>query len=618
MPLKTKTTLLILLASTIMITLLVGVSLLSLRQFSLTTAQEHVLTSAEVVRVSLTEAMINGVIGQRESFLKRLAEVPGLESVRVVRGPEVIRQFGEGISLEQNMDQVEQEVLKSGKPYFNIIRESFSPLFRGTIPFVADSRGSPNCLQCHTVGNGSVLGVITITLSMDQLQRKALFTIVVMAIMVALFAGLAMFLIRRQITPLIDTAQGVQQVVERAGNGDFRGRISHSSNDEIGQIASGLNQLMGHFQESLGLLCRDVAKVLKYDTSRRTDLLATTTEMVEYLVEVAQFKQSIEEDHTKQEVYIRLTRLIHERFGFQEFSFYEAAANKNHMHVIAVDGEVDGQCRWCDQQILFQADSCRAQRTGHPIDAFESPHICGLFQSHEELPERQHYCLPIIHSGAVGNVLQLVCSREKWAELEKDLPYIRVYLREAAPMLEAKRLLDTLRESALRDPLTGLHNRRFLEEYVDTLVAVSRRKKQKVCIMMMDLDHFKQVNDTYGHEAGDNVLKSLAKALEQQLRASDLVIRFGGEEFMVILQETDGYSGLRVAEKVRMAVELLSMPVGGVVLHKTISIGVAFYAGEDHDEFWDVAKQADTALYQAKAAGRNRVVAYEANQTESL
>ncbi|MBF0612476.1 MAG: GGDEF domain-containing protein, partial [Magnetococcales bacterium] len=377
------------------------------------------------------------------------------------------------------------------------------------------------------------------------------------------------------------------------------------------QIAHGLNQLMGHFQDNLELLCRDVGKVLKYDTTQRTNLLATTTEMVENLVEVAHFKQSIEEDHTKREVYARLVRLINQRFHFTEFSFYEMITGKNHLKVVAINGELDGHCTWCDHQILFQADSCRALRTGHPIDSFESPFVCGLFQRHEGTLDREHYCIPIIHSGAVGNILQLVVERKDRAILEKNLPYIRVYLREAAPMLEAKRLLDTLRESALRDPLTGLHNRRFLEEYMDTLVAISRRKKQKISIMMMDLDHFKQVNDTYGHEAGDTVLKSLARVLEQQLRASDLVIRYGGEEFMVVLQETDGYSGMRVAEKIRQAVEGMAIPVAGEVLHKTISIGVAFFDGDSGLEFWDVAKQADTALYQAKANGRNRVVCYE-------
>ena len=176
-------------------------------------------------------------------------------------------------------------------------------------------------------------------------------------------------------------------------------------------------------------------------------------------------------------------------------------------------------------------------------------------------------------------------------------------------MLEAKRLMEHLRESSLRDAMTGLYNRRFLEEYVTTLVATSQRRQSTFAVLMLDLDYFKQVNDTFGHEAGDKVIKTLADLLLKSVRGSDMVVRYGGEEFLIVLQDTNMETALAVADKIRCRVEETKIPLTGTILQKTISIGVASFPA-DSDTFWQVVKFADVALYEAKKQGRNRVVRF--------
>ncbi|MDP2821847.1 MAG: GGDEF domain-containing protein, partial [Sulfuritalea sp.] len=189
------------------------------------------------------------------------------------------------------------------------------------------------------------------------------------------------------------------------------------------------------------------------------------------------------------------------------------------------------------------------------------------------------------------------------------VPFVAVYLREAGPVLEARRLMEHLRENALRDPMTGLYNRRFLEEYVGALVGGTQRRKSAFSVLMLDLDFFKQVNDTHGHEAGDKVLKTLADILVRDVRSSDMAVRYGGEEFLLVLMDTGADGAMKVAEKIRGAVEATKVPVPGGILQKTISIGVAEYPS-DSDTFWQVVKFADVALYKAKTGGRNRVVRF--------
>ncbi|MEO5365176.1 MAG: sensor domain-containing diguanylate cyclase [Magnetococcus sp. WYHC-3] len=612
MTLQARTTLLVLGLSFGLVLLLVLSSLLAFREFSLVAAREHARASAEIVLVSLTESMVNGVINARHSFLERISRIEGLQSVRILRGPDVTRQFGAGLAEETSPDPVESGVLQSGEAFYQILHENTAPVFRAIIPYVAVGEGRPNCVECHDVSSGTVLGAISMTFSLGNLQSRALYTVGFMLVVVVLAGVLTTFLFRYQLRPVVRTALAVQELAGKAKDGDFSARIPDlgSRHDEMYQIRKDLNRLMMHLERNLGDIGRDVARLMNCDSINHHNLLTGTTEMVEALVDVSQFKQSIEEDLTKGDVYCRIARVLSNKFGITCFSIYEVSSSKNHIKPMVVDANVDGQCRWCDSQILFRADLCRAQRTGHLVDSVALPNICSMFRRPDGDRGEQHICIPVIHSGAVGSVVQLIVSPDSSHTFQLLLPFIQVYLRESASVVEAKRLLESLRESALSDALTGLHNRRYLEEYIETLIATMDRKQGRLSILMMDLDHFKAVNDTYGHDAGDMVLKSLGRVLATQVRASDMVIRFGGEEFIIILQDGEVYSGMEMGEKIRRSVAELQFPLpGGHILHKTISIGVAHFP-QDSADFWEGVKFADMALYQAKKTGRNRVVPF--------
>ncbi|MDP3696008.1 MAG: GGDEF domain-containing protein, partial [Desulfocapsaceae bacterium] len=184
------------------------------------------------------------------------------------------------------------------------------------------------------------------------------------------------------------------------------------------------------------------------------------------------------------------------------------------------------------------------------------------------------------------------------------------YIKEATPVIEAKRFASALHETTLRDPMTDLYNRRFLETYTDTLVASTTRRGSRVGVLMCDMDFFKQVNDTYGHETGDVVLIKTAEVLKSCVRASDMVIRYGGEEFVVLLIDVKSSQDvLDLAERIRNAMELTVINVPNGTLKKTLSIGVSEFPG-DTNGFWEAIKFADVALYRAKNEGRNRVVRF--------
>lgn len=163
-----------------------------------------------------------------------------------------------------------------------------------------------------------------------------------------------------------------------------------------------------------------------------------------------------------------------------------------------------------------------------------------------------------------------------------------------------------LRDQAQTDPLTGIANRRRFFETASNEFLLSRRHNRPLSLLMVDCDHFKNINDTYGHETGDTVLVAVAKAMQQTVRTTDLVARAGGEEFMVLLPETSLQSALMVAEQIRAAIATLPFESSIGSFSVTASIGVASYTA-DIGDFATLAKIADTLMYAAKQKGRNRV-----------
>ena len=169
-------------------------------------------------------------------------------------------------------------------------------------------------------------------------------------------------------------------------------------------------------------------------------------------------------------------------------------------------------------------------------------------------------------------------------------------------------LIDKLGELSLKDPLTGLSNRRYFQNILSREIEVVARSGEPALLLMLDIDHFKKVNDSYGHPAGDAVLQATAKTLAACVRPMDTVARFGGEEFVIILPSCQGHYGQQVAERIRESVSAMSVNIAsGETLRVTISIGGAYAPRwvRSTPELW--VDRADIELYRAKSEGRNRV-----------
>jgi diguanylate cyclase len=203
-------------------------------------------------------------------------------------------------------------------------------------------------------------------------------------------------------------------------------------------------------------------------------------------------------------------------------------------------------------------------------------------------------------ASAVGLGLALIT----WRTNSVNLAQKRL-IEEQTEELEKKNIL--LKKMARTDMLTGLYNRMRFTEFVEQEIARARRTGEESCLVMLDLDHFKSVNDIFGHPNGDTILKWIAGVMKSQLRDTDILARFGGEEFTILLPGTSVEGAYNVAEKVRLAIEHCTFPGQMEKLKLTASFGITSLTADANATFDSVYREADKALYRAKDKGRNRI-----------
>jgi diguanylate cyclase (GGDEF)-like protein/PAS domain S-box-containing protein len=268
---------------------------------------------------------------------------------------------------------------------------------------------------------------------------------------------------------------------------------------------------------------------------------------------------------------------------------------------------------WGDEHVtdpVLGPEDCWALRLGRPHFVHQHDSIrCRHAHQHAS-----HYvCMPVQGQGQVLGLMHLGLDASRDAKRRGTIAErrFRALADRVGPALANLKLRDALRELALRDGLTGLYNRRYLEDALSRELHRSERSGKPVAVIMIDVDHFKRFNDTHGHDAGDFVLGTIAKQITRNVRPSDIACRYGGEELAVVLVEADLRCALERAEALRVAIAEASLVHRGQVLPGlTASFGVAVYPQHGRNVA-DFMKAADRALYKAKRLGRDRLCAAE-------
>jgi diguanylate cyclase (GGDEF)-like protein len=324
----------------------------------------------------------------------------------------------------------------------------------------------------------------------------------------------------------------------------------------------------------------------------------------EEIAALNRFSEAVTQCTSEIEVYELLLHSLKERFQPGQVIIFKLHSTENYLEAAAtlvpLPKEVSA---W---PVIEEPHNCKAVRTGRPF-VVNDVQLEPLCPSKFVLPsEGSYYCGPLIAGGINIGSVRVEAAKDLWTPDRQRL--LESYMSGAASALSNLRLLDRMKQQANIDMLTGLYNRRFLEDYTRKLFAIARRRAQPVGLIMLDLDHFKGFNDIYGHEIGDRILRHFAKTMTNCMRETNLAARYGGEEFVVILPDTGSQACAQVAERIRKAVMTMIVPSNTEkpLPQLTVSIGVVAFP-EHGQTLEEVIQASDKALYESKRSGRNRV-----------
>lgn len=300
-------------------------------------------------------------------------------------------------------------------------------------------------------------------------------------------------------------------------------------------------------------------------------------------------------------------RLLQEWFRFDHVTVLLVEGDR--LSVRAFEGRLTPSLTMGAQLPPGDGLASRALATGCSVIENDVSQVTGYVSGFVET--RSEMCVPLVFLGEKLGVIALDSAQKDAFEAD-DVQPLESVADICAAAIQNTNYFERVKQLAYIDGLTGIHNRRFFEMRIGEELERASRFQGRMAVIMIDIDHFKKLNDEFGHLLGDEVLRTVAVILRQQLRKVDVLCRYGGEEFAIVLPETSGENALTAAEKLRRQIAVHPFP--GVPRAVTISCGVADYPaqGNTRDE---VMAAADAALFCAKRTGRNRVVAAAAGQS---
>lgn len=586
---------------------------LNFRDYSIKSSVEKSEMTATIVKDGLTAHMVNGIMDKREYFLHQIStNNDEVKSLWLARGENVIKQYGKGFNDETVRDEIDKKVLQTGETVQTIIENAQETTLRVTIPYKATADGSStSCLSCHDVKFGDTLGVISMEFDISDMRTSGMFTILKILGINMLFLVVVLFLLNHYVTPYMKLFSNMQNGIKKAYRGDFTHKFETTVSGDAKDIVDQMNTLFSKMQETFGDIKHNLGTFIPQGFISSSDPLYQAKTIIHELSDIYKFKKTIELDASKSEVYARVIDILKLKYNLKNFTLYEINNITQERKLFFTTGE---EALICQEKVNKNASECRAYRTKSVTISSEFPNLCKAC-----LSDKQNYvCIPFSINNDIS--LSLAATGDTEEELEEitsHITSIKHYFEAAKPVIESQILMEKLKDTSLRDGMTGLYNRRFLEEVIDKIMHQASRSKETYSVMMLDVDFFKMVNDTYGHDVGDKVIVEIGKLLKESIREADLAIRYGGEEFVVMLHNASDEGTQEVASKIHSAFAKLSFDVGeSEPLKKTMSIGIAKFP-QDGDTIWKCIKFADTALYVAKTTGRNKIVNYDKEMAES-
>jgi len=503
---------------------------------------------------------------------------------------------------ERRPDPLDRKVLDTGTP-LQRVDESGRQL-RLTLPFPR----SPRCLRCHERAP-ETLGTLSLRYDLSPLLAPLDSALLYGALL--LIAGLlAVWLLHRSaLRPYRRFVEDLSASLEAVERGDFTRPVPEGAAPApIAQTAARYNRVLSLFKESVDSIVKRFNLLIRDLDIQAGHPLERAAHALRLLARAYRFRYAVERDRSIFELYEQIVTIVRDVTGAEHFSLYSVDRKervKTLVYSTAGSKKNEGE----------SGDSFGAFLERFELDetGFEFPSMTRM----DEEGIAFYFCIPVDIDEYVTLIIALFArTKEELDRYRGTVLELRYYLENIKPVIESKILTQKLREQSLLDGLTGLYNRKFLEEFIDKIDNQAKRSQTRYAVLMVDIDFFKRVNDTYGHDTGDRFIRMLGTMIRDHIRASDIAVRYGGEEFLILLHESSPTGAVKVAETLRREFSKRVIRANGKAIRKTLSIGIAFFPDHTVTSLREAIKYADVALYRAKEEGRDRIVVFQNEMLE--
>ncbi|PRN00297.1 GGDEF domain-containing protein [Aliarcobacter cryaerophilus] len=602
---NTKITLIIFSMVLLLTSIIVVLVAIGSRQVGYDAVKKKAYLTADIVKNSLTSHMVNGNMAQRDVFLDSISQLKNVQSLWLVRAKSVSEQFGNSnLANEKPKDEIDLQVLNTGIEKIVIEESLYTANLRITIPYTASSLDRPNCLNCHNAKEGEVLGAISLSFDISEDRGSNIMVLIYIIGTISIFLIVFLIFMRKKITPYTNSFDSLSDVLKKVHEGDYSIRANPGVLKEDKEVSNWLNELIEKLETVLTGIEKNLTSFVHNRTSNvNHDKLITAKEIIEDISEIYHYKKTIENDLTIDDIYHRLILVLKDKLEINSFIIFETDLVKDERRTIF---ESNGAIACCDLKQNIK-EACRAERINSIVASENFPEICRVAKCKVD---ENYICIPFYVNEQKNIVIHIISkSQDELNNLKYKIGIIKKYLEETKPILESKILMEALRQKNLTDSLTGLYNRKYLDEIVEKQLNLDMKNGVVYAIMFLDIDYFKMVNDTYGHDVGDDILRKLAITMKKSISSNETLIRYGGEEFLILMKNATQESAKELANKINADFSKIIFNYGGDSFSKTVSIGYSFFP-TDTDQFWKCIKYADISLYEAKSTGRNKVIKF--------
>ncbi|MGJ0328627.1 GGDEF domain-containing protein [Aliarcobacter cryaerophilus] len=602
---NTKITLIIFSMVLLLTSIIVVLVAIGSRQVGYDAVKKKAYLTADIVKNSLTSHMVNGNMAQRDVFLDSISQLKNVQSLWLVRAKSVSEQFGNSnLANEKPKDEIDLQVLNTGIEKIVIEESLYTANLRITIPYTASSLDRPNCLNCHNAKEGEVLGAISLSFDISEDRGSNIMVLIYIIGTISIFLIVFLIFMRKKITPYTNSFDSLSDVLKKVHEGDYSIRANPGVLKEDKEVSNWLNELIEKLETVLTGIEKNLTSFVHNRTSNvNHDKLITAKEIIEDISEIYHYKKTIENDLTIDDIYHRLILVLKDKLEINCFVIFETDLLKDERKTIFASNDA---IACCDLKQNIK-EACRAERINSIVSSENFPEICRVAKCKVD---ENYICIPFYVNEQKNIVIHIISkSQDELNNLKYKIGIIKKYLEETKPILESKILMEALRQKNLTDSLTGLYNRKYLDEIVEKQLNLDMKNGVVYAIMFLDIDYFKMVNDTYGHDVGDDILRKLAITMKKSISSNETLIRYGGEEFLILMKNATQESAKELANKINADFSKIIFNYGGDSFSKTVSIGYSFFP-TDTDQFWKCIKYADISLYEAKSTGRNKVIKF--------